>query len=142
VIVYRLTSARFPQGRWNSKGRAAATQSLAALEILAHAAALGEDYVAIAIEIPTDLAHRRNAQRRSGAFGTWPTPGRRATGGWTLRISHIAVLPTVTELERIEPFSTFTSRGPTPARVAEGRVCTGHHCPAIPAAPRYQVLIR
>jgi RES domain-containing protein len=70
VTVYRLTSARFPRcdgegarlygGRWNSRGRAvvyaAATQSLAALEILAHTAALSEDYVAIAIEPPADLA--------------------------------------------------------------------------------------
>ena len=69
MIVYRLTSARFPRcdgegarlygGRWNSRGRAvvyaAATQSLAALEILAHTAALSEDYV-IAIDLPADLA--------------------------------------------------------------------------------------
>ena len=70
MTVYRRTSARFPLcdgegaklygGRWNSRGRAvvyaAATQSLAALEILAHTAALGEDYVVIAIDIPANLA--------------------------------------------------------------------------------------
>jgi RES domain-containing protein len=70
VIVYRLTSARFPKcdgegarlygGRWNSQGRAvvytAGTQSLAALEILAHASALGDDYVVVGIEIPGALA--------------------------------------------------------------------------------------
>jgi RES domain-containing protein len=69
MIVYRLTSARFPRcdgegarlygGRGNSKGRAvvytAATQSLAALEILAHASALGDDYVVIPIEIPDQI---------------------------------------------------------------------------------------
>ena len=69
MTVYRLTSARFPRcdgegarlygRRWNSKGRAviytAATQSLAALEILAHAAALGDDYIVIAIEVPDDI---------------------------------------------------------------------------------------
>jgi len=73
VTVYRLTSARFPRcdgegarlygGRWNSRGRAvlyaAATQSLA-VEILAHTAALSEDYVVIAIEVPADLANRHH----------------------------------------------------------------------------------
>ena len=69
MIVYRLTSARFPRcdgegarlygGRGNSKGRAvvytAATQSLAALEILAHAGALGDDYVVIPIAVPGQI---------------------------------------------------------------------------------------
>jgi RES domain-containing protein len=66
VTVHRLTSRRFPAcdgegarlygGRWNSRGRpavyTAGTQSLAALEILAHAAALGDAYVVVRIEIP------------------------------------------------------------------------------------------
>jgi RES domain-containing protein len=103
VTVYRLTSSRFPRcdgegarlygGRWNSKGRAviyaAATQSLAALEILAHAAALGEDYVVIAIEIPRDLAIE---EVRSGDLALWDLAHTREVGDRWVERGHTAVL--------------------------------------------------
>jgi RES domain-containing protein len=103
VTVYRLTSARFPRcdregarlygGRWNSKGRAviyaAATQSLAALEILAHAAALGEDYVVIVIEIPRDLGIE---EVRGGDLALWDLAYTREVGDRWVERGHTAVL--------------------------------------------------
>lgn len=103
MTVYRLTSARFPRcdgegarlygGRWNSRGRAvvyaAATQSLAALEILAHTAALSEDYVVIAIEVPADLAIEA-AQR--GNLERWKLADTREMGDRWLEQGRTAVL--------------------------------------------------
>ena len=103
MTVYRLSSARFPRcdgegarlygGRWNSKGRAvvyaAATQSLAALEILAHAAALGEDYVVMAIEIPADLAIE---DVRSEDLADWDLALTRAMGDRWVEEGRTAVL--------------------------------------------------
>jgi RES domain-containing protein len=103
VTVYRLTSARFPRcdgagaglygGRWNSKGRAlvyaAATQSLAALEILTHTAALAQDYVVIAIEFPADLAIE---EVRSGDLARWELADTREVGDRWLEQSRTAVL--------------------------------------------------
>jgi RES domain-containing protein len=103
VTVYRLTSARFPRcdgegarlygGRWNSRGRAvvyaAATQSLAALEILAHTAALSEDYVVIAIDLPTDLAIE---EVRGGDLPRWELADTREKGDRWLELGRTAVL--------------------------------------------------
>ena len=103
MTVYRLTSARFSRcdgegarlygGRWNSKGRAvvyaAATQSLAALEILAHAAALGEDYVVIGIDIPADLAVE---EVRSGDLARWELADTRESGDRWVEQCRTAVL--------------------------------------------------
>jgi len=103
VTVYRLTSARFPHcdgegarlygGRWNSKGRGvvytAATQSLAALEILAHAASLGGDYVVIAIEISADVAIE---QVRSGDLAQWDLAYTREVGDRWVEQGRTAVL--------------------------------------------------
>lgn len=103
MIVYRLTSARFPRcdgegarlygGRWNSPGRAvvyaAATQSLAALEILAHTAALGEDYVVIAIELPAGLAAE---EARRGDLPRWDLAGTREKGDQWLEQGRTVVL--------------------------------------------------
>ena len=103
MTVYRLTSARFPRcdgagaglygGRWNSKGRAlvyaAATQSLAALEILTHTAALAQDYVVIAIEFPADLAIE---EVRSGDLARWELADTREVGDRWLEQSRTAVL--------------------------------------------------
>jgi RES domain-containing protein len=69
VIVYRISSAKYPNndgegasingGRWNRKGTpllyCAATVSLCALEVLANNAALPQNMVSIAAEIPVDL---------------------------------------------------------------------------------------
>jgi len=103
VTVYRLTSGRFPHcdgegarlygGCWNCKGRAvvyaAATQSLAALEILAHAAALGGDYVVIAIEIPADLAIE---EVRRGDLALWELADTRERGDRWVEQGRTAVL--------------------------------------------------
>lgn len=70
MIVYRLASRRYPAldgagaslygGRWNHRGTpviySAATRSLCALEILASAGGLANDYLVTPIEIPDDLA--------------------------------------------------------------------------------------
>jgi len=69
VIVFRLGSSRHPAndgigaslygGRWNHKGTAviytAESRSLCALEILANADELADDYVATPIEMPDEL---------------------------------------------------------------------------------------
>ena len=91
MIVHRLTSKRFPVsngegarlygGRWNSAGRAAVytagTQSLAALEILVHAAALGDDYIAVRIRLPVDL---RIETIPLSTLGDWETETTRSIG--------------------------------------------------------------
>lgn len=70
ITAYRLSSARFPVnsgagaalygGRWNPIGTeaiyAAATRSLAALEVLVHFAVLPLDFVLTEITIPDDVA--------------------------------------------------------------------------------------
>jgi len=70
VIVYRLGSSRHPAndglgaslygGRWNHKGTAviysAESRALCALEVLANADELPDDYVATPIEISADIA--------------------------------------------------------------------------------------
>jgi len=103
VFVYRLTSRRFPicngqgakvyGGRWNSPGLAAvytaSTQSLAALEILAHTAALSDDYVAIRIEIPADvfIEHIQLAD-----LPDWKTETTRSRGdAWLAEEGSVAV---------------------------------------------------
>jgi RES domain-containing protein len=69
VIVYRIGSRRHPAndgmgaslygGRWNHKGTpviyTAASRALCALEVLANADELADDYVSISIEIPDTL---------------------------------------------------------------------------------------
>ena len=69
MIVFRLGSSRHPAndgigaslygGRWNHKGTAviytAESRSLCALEILANADELADDYVATPIEVPDEL---------------------------------------------------------------------------------------
>ncbi|MGA3074208.1 MAG: RES domain-containing protein [Bryobacteraceae bacterium] len=103
MTVYRLTSARFPRcdgegarlygGRWNSRRRAvvyaAATQSLAALEILAHTAALGDDYVVLGIDIPADLTIE---EVRRGDLARWDLAGTRARGDRWLEQGRTVVL--------------------------------------------------
>jgi RES domain-containing protein len=70
VIVYRICSAKYPNnddegaklygGRWNHKGTpmlyCALTLSACMLENLVHSSALPQDKVAIAAEIPDDVA--------------------------------------------------------------------------------------
>lgn len=70
TTCFRLSSGRFPAnvgagaalhgGRWNPKGveviYAAATVSLAALEVLVHYAVLPRDFVATEIQIPAAVA--------------------------------------------------------------------------------------
>lgn len=69
MIVYRLGSGRYPAndglgaslygGRWNHKGTpviyTAASRALCALEILANADELADDYIVTPIEVPDDL---------------------------------------------------------------------------------------
>jgi RES domain-containing protein len=69
VIVYRICSVKYPNndgegakrygGRWNNVGTpmlyCAETVSLCALEVLAHSAALPQNMISIAAEIPDDL---------------------------------------------------------------------------------------
>jgi RES domain-containing protein len=70
VTVYRIGSSRHPAndgigaslygGRWNHKGTpviyTAASRALCALEVLANADELGDDYISISIEIPDTLS--------------------------------------------------------------------------------------
>jgi RES domain-containing protein len=70
VIVYRIGSSRHPAndgmganlygGRWNHKGTpviySAASRALCALEVLANADELADDYISISIEIPDTLS--------------------------------------------------------------------------------------
>lgn len=70
MLVYRLGSRRYPAndgqgaslygGRWNHKGTpviyAAASRALCALEVLANANELPDDYLVTPIELPDDLA--------------------------------------------------------------------------------------
>jgi RES domain-containing protein len=69
VTVYRIGSRRHPAndgvgaslygGRWNHKGtpviNSAESRALCALEVLANADELADDYISISIEIPDDL---------------------------------------------------------------------------------------
>ena len=48
----------------------ASTQSLAALEILVHAAALGDDYVAVQMEFPVDVRIERIPLATLGSWAT------------------------------------------------------------------------
>jgi RES domain-containing protein len=63
--AFRGDGARRYAGRWNRKGQAAvytaATQSLAALEILAHMDTdlVANDYVVFAVDIPDDVTIER-----------------------------------------------------------------------------------
>jgi RES domain-containing protein len=68
---------------------AAATQWLAALEILAHTAALGDDYAVLAIDIPADLAAE---EVRRGDLARWDLAGTRAMGDRWLELGRTAVL--------------------------------------------------
>ena len=94
MIVHRLTSRRYPLcdgegarlygGRWNSPGRpvvyTASTQSLAALEILAHSAALADDYIVVSISIPDALSM---AEIPHAEPPDWETDTTRSIGdGW------------------------------------------------------------
>ncbi|HEY7333534.1 MAG TPA: RES domain-containing protein [Bryobacteraceae bacterium] len=70
MTVYRLASRRYPVGdglgaslyggRWNHKGTpviyAAASRALCALEVLANAGDLADDYIITPIEIPDELS--------------------------------------------------------------------------------------
>jgi RES domain-containing protein len=70
VVVYRLGSSRYPAneglgaslygGRWNRKGTAviytAESRALCALEMLVNTDELADDYIAIPIELPSDIA--------------------------------------------------------------------------------------
>lgn len=70
MLVFRLSSRRYRAndglgaslygGRWNHKGTAviyaAESRALCALEILANADELADDYIATPIEIPEDIA--------------------------------------------------------------------------------------
>ena len=70
MLVYRLGSRRYPAndglgaslygGRWNHKGTpviyAAASRALCALEVLANANGLADDYIVTPIELPDDLS--------------------------------------------------------------------------------------
>ena len=81
------------RGRWNSKGRAviytAATQSLAALEILAHAAALGDDYIVIAIEVPDDI---ESSELHHSQLTDWELTTTRQIGDQWVENASTAVL--------------------------------------------------
>lgn len=69
MTVYRLASRRYPVndgagaslygGRWNHKGTpviyTAASRALCALEVLANAEELADDYVVVPIDIPNDV---------------------------------------------------------------------------------------
>lgn len=70
MLIYRLGSSRYPAndglgaslygGRWNHKGTpviyAAASRALCALEVLANANELADDYAVTPIELPDDIA--------------------------------------------------------------------------------------
>ena len=70
MTVYRIGSSRYPAndglgaslygGRWNHKGTSviysAESRALCALEVLANADELADDYISISIEIPDDLS--------------------------------------------------------------------------------------
>jgi RES domain-containing protein len=86
TVVYRLHSSRYPAfdgqgaaingGRWNSKGTpviyAAASPSLAALEVLVHFSVLPKDFVLTSISIP-DSVQVRNVPEAALIEG-WDNP--------------------------------------------------------------------
>ena len=80
---------------------AAATQSLAALEILAHTAALSDDYVVIAIDLPTDLSIE---EVRRGDLPRWELADTREKGDRWLEQGRTAVLR-VPSLSRPKPIT-------------------------------------
>jgi RES domain-containing protein len=86
IVVYRLHSSRYPAsdgqgaaingGRWNPKGDpvidAAASPSLAALEVLVHFSVLPKDFVLTSISIP-DLVRVTNVPETALTEG-WNDP--------------------------------------------------------------------